>query len=182
MADIILAEYRGKAWLVRGERYIDDLLMNTLSAEVSIEIMTCQSESDVRAMWLEDGWEPESGRMPWMIHPGIVNRVRGQQSGRSVVFGQWSALLDDNAHAVIRDVAAHAEEKSAEDVFLISYISPDVPQAMTDITNLRCSLIEAELTKLGVAGSRIIRETRDAETDPKAGDQGERLDIMVGVG
>jgi len=112
MADIILTEYRGKAWLVRGERYIDDLLMNTLPAEVSIEIITCQSESDVRAMWKEDGWEPDSGRMPWMIHPGIINRIRGQQSGRSVVFGQCSALLDANAHAVIQDIAAHAGEKN----------------------------------------------------------------------
>jgi len=52
---------------------------------------------------------------------------------------------------------------------------------MTDITNLRCSLIEAALTKLGIAGSRIVRETRDADIDPKAGTEGERLDIMVGV-
>ncbi len=32
MADIVLAECRGQAWLVSGEQYIDHLLANTLAA------------------------------------------------------------------------------------------------------------------------------------------------------
>ncbi len=42
MADITLAEYNGRVWLVGGEVYIDDLLANTLTPNVSIELVRCE--------------------------------------------------------------------------------------------------------------------------------------------
>ena len=41
MADIVLAEFGGQAWLVGGEEYIDDLLANTLPQHVTIELVAC---------------------------------------------------------------------------------------------------------------------------------------------
>ena len=51
MADITLAEFHGRVWLVGGEPYIDDLLANTLAADVSIEIIPCEQKSQVNALW-----------------------------------------------------------------------------------------------------------------------------------
>jgi hypothetical protein len=179
--DIILAELGGTAWLVRGERYIDDLLFNSLPRDISIEIIACESKSAVDGLWLqEEGW-PDEGRLPWMIHPGIVRRIRGAQSGHSIFFGQWSALLDSDAQAVIRAASVSAEESAGVEVFLISYRHADEAKAMTDLTSLRYTLIEAELTGLGVAHARIVRESRDAANDPRSEVGKDRFDIRVGA-
>jgi hypothetical protein len=179
MVDIILAEHSGNAWLVRGERYIDDLLANTLPPDTSMEIMTCESQSDVNALWHQEDGGTGGDRLPWLIHPGIVNRIRRTRTGHSVFFGQWSALLNDDAHAVLRSAAAAAEASGDATVLLISYLGRNESKPMTDLTSLRCSLIEAELTVLGVAQTRIVREARDAESDPHAAAGSERLDILV---
>jgi hypothetical protein len=180
VADIILVEHRGKAWLVRGERYIDDLLINSLPQGISIDIITCESESDVNEIWRREGYSTQD-RSPWMIHPGIMQRIRRARAGQSIVFGQWSALLDDDALAVLHAAAVAAQEATDVEVFLISYIHPGQAQTMTDLTNLRCNLAEAELTRLGVAGSRIVREARSAQAGGTTGTMVERLDIRVGA-
>lgn len=179
MADIILAEHRGNAWLVRGERYIDDLLANTLPPDISMEIITCESQSDVNALWHQEDGGPDTDRSPWIIHPGIVNRIRRTRTGHSVFFSPWSALLDDDAHAVIRSAAVAADASSDAIVLLISYPGRNESKPATDLTSLRCSLIEAELSVLGVPATRIAREARDAETGPHAEAGSERLDILV---
>jgi hypothetical protein len=179
VTDIILCAFKGRGWLVRGERYIDDLLINALARDVTIEIITCEAESDVNDILFREGWDPANGRSPWMIHPGIMKRIRGSLDVPSIVFGQWSALLDDDAHAVLRDVAIAADEAAEVEVFVISYTRSGQPRAMTDLTNLRCSLIEAELERLGVAQSRFVREAREASADQTGGDQ--RIDIRVGA-
>lgn len=180
MVDIILAEFRGSAWLVRGERYIDDLLVNNLPRNISIEIVTCESQSDVNGLWLQEDGEPDFGRSPWAIHPGILGRIRRAQSGSSIFFSQWSALLDEQAHDVIRAVAIAAAENVDVDVLVIAYIRPDDLRTMTDLTNLRCGIVEDELSRLGVAPSRLMRQMRDPITDPRGEAGSERLDIRVG--
>jgi hypothetical protein len=181
MVDIILAEHGGVAWLVRGERYIDDLLVNKLPVDVSIEIIACESESHINGLWRWHDGRPDPSRSPWMIHPGIVDRIRRTQSRHSVFFGQWSALLDNGAHAVIRAVALEAGESPGDDVRLISYIRPDESESMIDLTNIRCRLIEAELAALGISSSRFAREARDPATDPKVEVGTDRIDLQVGV-
>jgi len=113
VADIVLAEYQGKTWLIRGERYIDDLLANTLAPDISIRIITCESESDFRTQWgQEDGrWREDAA--PWLIHPGIVARIRRKSSNYSIFFAEWSAALDKDAHTVIASVAAWAMDNRA---------------------------------------------------------------------
>ena len=54
MADITLAEFNGSVWLVGGESHIDDLLTNTLSSDVTIEMVPCARKSDVHDLWVQN--------------------------------------------------------------------------------------------------------------------------------
>src|SRR5579871_5157593 len=104
MADITLAEFQGRVWLVGGEPYIDDLLANTLASNVSIEIIPCEHKAEVNALWVQlCGVQP--GADPWIIHPGIVARIRRNSTGYSIYFAEWSARLDDEARTVVSSVA-----------------------------------------------------------------------------
>jgi hypothetical protein len=96
-----------------------------------------------------------------------------------VFFGQWSALLDDDAHSVIRASAVRAHECDSTDVILTTYIGPGSAQSLTDLAKLRCNLIEAELTGLGVSPARIVRVTRDVTTVPGMGEESQRIDIAI---
>jgi hypothetical protein len=181
VSDIILVEYNGRAWLIRGERYIDDLLINALPQGIGIDIITCESEVDVNDLWRQEGWEDNQGRTPWMIHPEIMKRLRRTQSDQSILFGQWSALLNDDALDTIRAIAVAAAETASARVVLISYTQAGQTQTMNDLTNLRYSLVESELTRLGVALSRIVREAVTAGTDPDASIKPDRFDIRIGT-
>jgi hypothetical protein len=179
MADIVLAEHQGRAWLVSGERYIDDLLANTLPADVSIEFVACVSHADVNGLWVQNCGESTEGSAPWMIHPAIVNRIRKASPGHSVYFGQWSAMLDDDARSVVEASALWAEKCADAEVVLTSYMDPDGPQTITDLANLRRGVIGAELIRLGVAASRISRGTRDMTGISVVGPDSGRIDIVI---
>lgn len=179
MADIVLAECRGQAWLVSGEQYIDNLLANTLPPDVSIELVACESKSEVDALWIQHCGPPEPYTAPWLIHPGVANRVRRKEGKHSVFFAQWSAMLDDDARAVIRSAAGWAHDNPDRNVVLVRYIRPGSPQAMLDLANLRASLIEAELVALQIVGERIIRETQDVATVPGMSDESQRVDVVL---
>lgn len=179
MADIVLAECRGQAWLVSGEQYIDHLLANTLPPDVSIELVACESKSEVDALWVQHCGPPSQCTAPWLIHPGVANRVRRGQAHHSVFFAQWSAMIDDDARAVIRSAAGWARENPDRALALIRFVGPQSPQAMTDLANLRVSLIEAELVALDVASDRIVRETRDVSTVPGMPEESQRVDVVL---
>jgi hypothetical protein len=182
MADIVLAEHRGQSWLVSGERYIDDLLGNTLPTDVSIEIVACEFHADVNALWVRNRGEEATSGSPWMIHPAIVNRVRkAPPVGNSIVFGQWSVQLDDKARSVITASADRARASSTSDVVLTSFIAPDGSQIVKDLATLRGGMIEAELIALGVSQSRIIRATRDSSDGEGAGEATGRIDIIINI-
>jgi hypothetical protein len=182
MGTVILAEHRGQAWLVGGVEYIDDLLMNTLPEDVSIEIVVCERESEINELWVLHSGDPEPGTMPWAIHPGIVKRIRRQSSGHNVFFGQWSAALDKDAEAVIRAAAAWAQQFGEAQVHLVSYIAAGAKRAETDLANLRCGQIEAELEKYGIEEARCVRESRDAAQLTTVGAESQRIDIEVRAG
>ena len=179
MADIVLAECRGQAWLVSGEQYIDHLLANTLPPHVSIELVACESKSEVDALWVQHCGPPQEFTAPWLIHPGVTNRVRRTQAGHAVFFAQWSAAMDEDAQSVIRAAAVSALQNTDRDVLLVRYVGPNSPQAMTDLANLRAGLIEAALVKLDVPASRIQRETRDVATVPGMSEESQRVDIVL---
>ncbi len=179
MADIVLAEHSGQAWLVSGEEYIDDLLGNTLPSHVSIEFVACASRSDVNLLWTQNCGQLSESTTPWMINPAIVSRIRGVSAEHSVFFAQWSAQLDSDAHSTIRASAARAAQYTDSAVMLVSYLDPDGQRMLSDLANLRSAIIEAELTALGIAQSRIVRTRRNPADVPSVGTENQRIDIVV---
>ena len=179
MADIVLAECRGQAWLVSGEQYIDHLLANTLPPEVSIELVACESKSEVDALWVQHCGPPSDYSAPWLIHPGVTNRVRRKDGNHAVYFAQWSAMLDDDARTTIKSAAGWAEQNPDRPIAIIRFHKPDAPQSIVDLANLRATLIEAELATLGVGAGRIVRETRDIATVPGMTEESQRIDVLL---
>ncbi len=91
MADITLAEFNGRVWLVGGETHLHDLLGNTLPKDVSIELIQCEHPSAIRQLWVQHCGEPEGDGMPWhdpsrhrRAHPSQHVGLRGlfRRSGR----------------------------------------------------------------------------------------------------
>ena len=183
MADITLAEFNGNAWLVGGEQHIDDLLANTLPDDVTIEVVPCDSKSDVNALWVQNcGMLPEGiGGDPWIIHPAIVNRIRRTSPDHAVFFGQWSAMLDEDALAVIHAAARTAREHQDAPLFVAEYLDPEGPQAKAraNLQRLRADLVEEELVTAGVDRTRFQRIVRAVADVPGMAQESQRVEIIV---
>ncbi len=181
MADITLAEFNGNAWLVGGEQHIDDLLANTLPEDVTIELVPCDSKSAVNALWVQNcGMLPEGvGGDPWIIHPAIVNRIRRSSPDYAVFFGQWSAMLDEDALAVIHAAAGNAREHQDAQLFVAEYLDPEGPPAIADLQRLRAHLIEEQLVSKGVERARLQRIVRAVADVPGMAQESQRIEIIV---
>lgn len=179
MADITLAEFQGRVWLVGGEQYIDDLLANTLAGDVSIELLPCENKSDVQALWVQHCGQPNSPGDPWMIHPAIVARIRRSSSDYSVFFAEWSAMLDKDAHTVIASVAAWARENTQALLQLTEFLDPAGPKAIADLSRLRAQLVEDRLIEAGVLQERIGRTTRGVGDVAGMAQESQRIDIVI---
>jgi hypothetical protein len=181
MADITLAEFNGNAWLVGGEAYLDDLLANTLSQDISIELVACERKSDVMDLWVQHCGKPDFIGDPWIIHPGIVARIRRRSPDYPVFFTQWSAMLDSDALTVIASAVAWAHDNQAAPVVLAEYLDPAGPKAVADLSRLRTQLIEDRLTEGGLDPARIVRETRPLAEAQATGQESQRVDIIIRV-
>jgi len=179
MADITLAEFDGRVWMVGGEPYLDDLLFNSLDRNISIEIIPCETKSQVQEMWLQMcGPQAVSGD-PWLIHPAIVARIRRGSSDYSVLFTEWSAMLDSQAHGEIAAVVTWAAANPGASFELVEFLVPGAPKGMADLSRLRAQLVEDKLVELGVTASLISRAQRDLpDADGKTADS-RRIDIVV---
>lgn len=182
MADITLAECNTQVFLVGGEAYLDDLLANTLPAEVSIELVRCERQSDVHALWLQHGGGAEPGDMPWIIHPAIANRIRRRSPDYAVFFTQWSALLDADAEAVVDAAAAWARANPAAPVQIVEYVDADAPPALAGLAALRAQLVEDRLAATGLDRARLIRARRATTEVPGMTRESQRIDIVVRAG
>jgi hypothetical protein len=183
MADITLAEFNGRVWLVGGEAYLQPLLANTLPPEVSIELVRCERQSDIRGLWVQHCGEPKSAGMPWQIHPNIAARIRRRSPDYPVFFAQWSALLDAEALTVIAAAANWARENPEVPVVLAEYFDPEGPKAVADLSHLRAQLIEDALAARGVARERITRIRRPLDEEVAGVSQeSQRVDIIVRAG
>jgi hypothetical protein len=178
MADIVLAENGGQTWLVTGDKYIDDLLAGTLPAQITIEFVACDSYTEIDRLWSESGGANAGVDAPWLINPAIVARIRGTTEQR-VAFTQWSAQLDEIARETIRRFAACATEIASAEVVLVSYLAADSAALHIDLANLRSAVIEAELTNLGVASSRIVRASRPVTNAETTAAETQRIDILL---
>jgi hypothetical protein len=179
MADIVLAEHQGQAWLVGGEGHIDDLLAGTLNSNLTIEFVFCESRSDIITLWVQYCGQPTTSGMPWMIHPAIASRLRGKSVGHRVFFTPWSAMLDEDAKAVIGVAAARAAAAGGASVVLTRYLDAGGLPVVADLADLRSSLIEAWLVGLGVEPGRIVRDTR--AVGPGTAAEREHIDIDIDI-
>lgn len=179
MADITLAEFSGRVWLVGGEAHLHDLLANTLPPDISTELVQCERPEDVHNLWVQlCGAQPTDG-MPWQIHPNIVARIHRTCPDYAVYFAQWSAMLDTEALAVINAAGLQANQNPEVPVVLAEYLDPEGPQAMVDLSRLRAQLIEDKLVEHGVDRSRITRETHNVSEMPGMAQESQRVDIVV---
>jgi hypothetical protein len=181
MADITLAEFSGRAWLVGGEAHLHDLLNNSLAKNVSIELLQCERLSEVTDLWVQNCGAPEAGGMPWQIHPNIVARVRRRSPDYPVFFTQWSAMLDQDALTVINAAAAWAQENPTTPVVLAEYVDPAGPQAIADLSRLRAQLIEDKLAGAGIRRDRITHTQRGINEAEGMSQESQRVDIIVAV-
>jgi hypothetical protein len=179
MADITLAEFNGRVWLVGGEAHLHPLLANTLAKNVSIELLRCERLSDVTDLWVQHCGKPETEGMPWQIHPDIVARIRRRSPDYAVFFAQWSAMLDQDALTVINAAITWARENPAAPVMLAEYVDLAGPKAIADLSRLRAQLIEDKLTASGIGTDRITRARRDIDEGAGMSQESQRVDIIV---
>lgn len=178
MADVTLAEYNDNVWLVGGEPHIDDLLANTLPAHITIEVLTCETKSQVHDLWVQLCGEPPFPGDPWLIHPAIVNRIRRADSGYAIYFGQWSAQLDTQAESLIVAAARHAHGGTGK-VTLTEFIDEGSPPFAADLARVRLGMIEQILLREGVAQSRLEHARRDLAAAQAVGQDAQRVDILI---
>lgn len=182
MADVTLAEHNGNVWCVGGEAYLDDLLANTLAKEVSIELVPCESKTDVFDLWVQNCGKPSTPGNPWLIHPAIVARIKRQSTpDYAVFFTQWSAMLDADALTVVNSALAWVRENPTAPVVLTEFLDPTAPPAIEGLSHLRAQLIEDRLVEAGVPRERIGRARRDVAEIPGMGQESQRVDIVVRV-
>jgi len=182
MADITLAEFNGRVWLVGGEAHLQDLLANTLPPDISAELVQCERPEDVRSLWAQlcgPSQTSDANRMPWQIHPAIVARIHRTLPDYAVYFAQWSAMLDNEALDVINAAALQAKQNPEASVVLAEYLDPEGPQAMVDLSRLRAQLIEDKLASSGVNRARVTREKRKVSDVPGMTQESQRVDIVV---
>lgn len=175
MADIVLAEYAGQAWLVRGEQHIDHLLANTLAGHISTVIIACESKSQVNALWWEHEGPDADESLMWLIHPAIVNRVRGISGEITVMFPAWSAAIDDVAQGRLRAAAQAMAQREGNMLTLVRFIAPEAATMAMALADLRCALLEAQLVALGIPSGRMARETRR----PEQSGSDDRIDLII---
>lgn len=180
MADIVLAQIGSRTWMVDGETFLDDLLVNDLPGDVTIEFITCESESEVQEMWAANVENPGEAGPAWLIHPAIVERTKrmvGVGGAFGVVFAPWSAARDASADATIVAAADAAVADEIARVIITSYVPEDAPAFAGDLANIRAGMVETELLGRGVDKDRIQRD-RAAAIGDQAG-KADLIDILV---
>ena len=183
MADITLAEFERERLAGRRRGASRRPAREHASPDVSIELVPCERKSDVRDCGCGTGGEPLGGD-PWLIHPAIVARImrrRAASPDYAVFFAQWSAMLDQDALAVIASAARPGRRQNPQATLaLAEYLDPAGPQAIVDLSRLRAQLIEDKLVEDGVPRERISRIRREVGEVPGMAQESQRVDILLG--
>jgi hypothetical protein len=186
MADIVLAQIGERTWMVGGEPFLDMLLGNMLPDDVTIEFVTCESESEVQAMWYANVEDPGASGPPWLIHPAIaartlrmITRADAAANGVfSVPFAAWSAARDATADEAIALAAEMALEDTALGVVVTSYVAADAPAFASDLAKIRMGMVETELVGRGVDKERVTLASAVAEGDHA--EKGDSIEVLIG--
>ncbi len=177
MADIMLAECGGGTWLVAGEEYIDDLLAGTLPEGVTIEFVAVSGRAELHDMWVRHCGEPAYGGNPWMIHPGIVRRIRGTPPSQTVNFPPWSVMPDEAGLQVLRDASAWAQADPGRGLTLATYADTSQTGPAADLSALRLQILETELSR-HLDQRLLSRECREMAASPVLAPGEGRIDII----
>ena len=184
MADIVLAQIGERTWMVSGEPYLDRLLGNMLPDDVTIEFITCQSESEIQELWYASVEDPDEAGPPWLLHPAIARRTLrmmqklGDGGVFEVPFTAWSAARDATADDVIAAAAEAALNDTALPVVVTSYVAADAPAFATDLAKIRMGMVEAALVAAGVDKERVAMASAVAEGDHA--EKGDVIEVLVG--
>jgi hypothetical protein len=186
MADIVLAQIGERTWMVGGEPFLDALLANMLPNDVTIEFVTCQSESEVQALWYASLGNPDEFEPPWLIHPAIVSRTKrmiaqsvAESSGLfEVPFAAWSAARNEAADETIGAAVEMALEDPSLAIVITSYVAADAPAFASDLAKIRMGMVEAELTARGIDKERLAMASAVAEGDHA--EKGDTIEIAIG--
>ncbi len=178
MADITLAEFNGSVWLVGGEAYLDDLLVNALPPGISIEFVTCERKSDVHALWHRFG-DPGLAVDPWLIHPAIAERFRAPPSEFAVIFAPWIVMPDASGLQMIARAASSAAADPEVSLVLHAHAGPDDGAASSELQSLRLRLIEEALERADVPRARITRAEHPSALAAPQPQGGGRVDILI---
>ncbi len=75
MSTVVIAYFNDTNWLVKGTEHLYDMLAAKEAADLEITFVTCKMWAEVMRMWEE----PEEGKMPWAIHPKVVERLKSRE-------------------------------------------------------------------------------------------------------
>ena len=159
MADVTLAEFDGQVWLVAGENLIDELLANMMPPGATIEFVSCDSRAEVWDLWAENSLDSVEGIDPWIIHPGIVSRIRGSMAEPRLQFAPWSAQIPDEAKDTIGKAAGWLAANAAGRITLRQFAPASPPAGLADIQRVRAMLVLGALTGAGADAGRLDQET-----------------------
>ncbi len=187
MADIVLAQVGMRTWMVGGEPFLDQLLGNMLPDDVTIEFITCQSESEVNALWYANVEDADESGPPWLIHPAIVARTQRMIAQAvaaaggvfAVPFAAWSAARDGSADETIAMAVEMAQADASLGVVVTSYVAADAPAFASDLAKIRMGMVEAELTSRGVDKTRVSMASAVADGDHA--EKGDVIEVVIGA-
>lgn len=178
MTVIVLAEFAGNVWLVRGDEHFDDLLANVLPETVALEFTTCGSLNEVRAMWQEHGDTENEGDEPWLLNPAIVRRIKSRYEAQSVTFTPWSAMLDESALETVGATATRLQANPTSRLSLRQFSPVEGQPGLADLQRLRGQLLAGALARAGADAGSIDHETQTSDT-PGDTDRIEFVTVIV---
>jgi outer membrane protein OmpA-like peptidoglycan-associated protein len=100
----------------------------------------------------------------------------------NVYFTADSAKLDENATTIVEQFAALANSKPRESVYVRGFAAPDTGTASYNrsLAETRAKAVADELTRHGVASSRIVIEPRGAVSFDSFPTESRRVEIALG--
>ena len=79
MDEVIIGTYEEAHYLLKGVKYIDQMLLGYEKLDCTVGFVSCTSWRDVIEKWQES-----DGSMPWAIHPKIIQRLKDEQAEREL--------------------------------------------------------------------------------------------------
>lgn len=79
MEEVIIGTYEDAHYLLKGVKYIDQMLLGYERLDCKIGFVSLTSWREVI-----ENWQESDGSMPWAIRPSIVQRLKDEQAEREL--------------------------------------------------------------------------------------------------